>query len=837
MADNRQPRQREKNVTGQGNKVARRGEGTGSGPVGQGSALSGNGGNGGSGGSGGGASGRAGGSGLGLLSSLAGGSGSSGGGGKGGLIIAVIAIVVLLLGGGKGLGSLLGGGGDDDSYTSTYTSTSSNSSQSQNAGSLLDLGSLAGSFLGTNNVSNQISGWTWKSNTGKLDKSVDKAARDRYTTIRGNGKDTVTIMVYMCGTDLESKYGMATNDIVEMQNASLSDKVNLILFTGGCKKWKNDIVSNSKNQIYKIEDGQLYYLERDAGTKAMTDPSNLTYFIDYCTKNYKADRNMLIFWDHGGGSISGYGYDEKNQSAGSMSLSGINKALSDAKTKFDFIGFDACLMATLETDLMAAEYADYMIASEETEPGVGWYYTNWLTALSKDTSMPTIEIGKMIADDFVAECYRSCGDQKTTLSVVDLAELSETVTDDLKKFSRGTTELIKDGDYKVVSDARSNTREFATSSKIDQIDLYSFAKNIGTKESEELAESILSAVKYNKTSDNMPNSYGISIYFPYRKSSKVNSAIQNYDAIGMDSSYGACIKEFAGLELSGQAASGGDSLNPLSLLLGSSSGASNSSSMEGLDSILSLVSAFSGGSSSSNMLGSLTGLLTGRSMTDEDCAAYIEKNQFDNANLNWVKADDGYYRVKLTADQWSMVHSVDLNVFVDDGSGFIDMGLDNSCTFDKEGNLLAGNEGTWLAVGDQPVAYYHTDTADDGDSYTITGYIPALLNGERVKLIVAFTDKEPYGKILGADLDYDSSVTETKARGLVDLQNGDKIDFLADYYSYEGNFVDSYRIGEQVTVNGELVISDKYLDDDYIALYKFTDIYNQSHWTNAVPKQ
>ena len=27
-------------------------------------------------------------------------------------------------------------------------------------------------------------------------------------------------------------------------------------------------------------------------------------------------------------------------------------------------------------------YADYMIASEETEPGIGWYYTGWLTALS-----------------------------------------------------------------------------------------------------------------------------------------------------------------------------------------------------------------------------------------------------------------------------------------------------------------------------------------------------------------------------------------------------------------------------------------------------------------------
>ncbi|MCR5235609.1 MAG: hypothetical protein K6E34_00220 [Lachnospiraceae bacterium] len=39
------------------------------------------------------------------------------------------------------------------------------------------------------------------------------------------------------------------------------------------------------------------------------------------------------------------------------------------KGHFDFIGFDACLMATVETAYMLSPYADYMIASEEFEPG------------------------------------------------------------------------------------------------------------------------------------------------------------------------------------------------------------------------------------------------------------------------------------------------------------------------------------------------------------------------------------------------------------------------------------------------------------------------------------
>ena len=126
----------------------------------------------------------------------------------------------------------------------------------------------------------------------------------------------------------------------------------------------------------------------------MTKPDTLTGFIQWCNQNYPANRRELIFWDHGGGSISGYGYDEKNPGSGSMTLSGINQALKNAGVTFDFIGFDACLMATVETALMLDDYADYMIASEETEPGVGWYYTNWLTELSADPSMSTLEIGK-----------------------------------------------------------------------------------------------------------------------------------------------------------------------------------------------------------------------------------------------------------------------------------------------------------------------------------------------------------------------------------------------------------------------------------------------------------
>ena len=113
-----------------------------------------------------------------------------------------------------------------------------------------------------------------------------------------------------------------------------------------------------------MKNGKLACLEKDLGAVSMTDPSTLYGYIRWCEQKFPASRYGLILWDHGGGSVSGYGYDEKFASAGSMSLSGVDRALGDAGVKFDFVGFDACLMATAETALMLAEHADYLIASE-----------------------------------------------------------------------------------------------------------------------------------------------------------------------------------------------------------------------------------------------------------------------------------------------------------------------------------------------------------------------------------------------------------------------------------------------------------------------------------------
>ena len=811
MADNNpnRPQGREKHVTGESKGVHRRGEGLGTGQVGRGESNV-----------------------TGQNSAQpprpAGGGAQSGGnrapvtraGGKSSLLLIVLVVAaVLIFGRGNLLGGLLGGG-----------SSTGSSGLLDGLSSLMGSGISAETLTGLSDASSASQAsqtqWTQVAATQAAPSTaVANGARNKYTSILGSGRDTVTIMVYMCGTDLESQGAMATKDLMEMTRASLGSNVRVVVYTGGCKRWNNQVVSSSQHQIYEIVSGGLRCVEEDMGKAPMTNPNTLGAFIRWCARNYPANRNGLIFWDHGGGSVSGYGYDEQYQSAGSMGLAGIDQALSEGGVKFDFIGFDACLMATVETGLMLDQYADYMIASEETEPGIGWYYTDWLNDLGSNPSLSTVQMGKKIVDGFVDTCARECRGQSAPLSVVDLAELSATAPEALKSFSKSLSGMISNQQYAEISSARSKTREYARSSAIDQIDLVHFANNLNTAEGKSLSQALLGAVKYNRTSSDMSNSYGLSIFFPYRKTSNVSAAVNTYNAIGMDDSYAQCIREFASVEMSGQVtSSGGLGANALGSLLGSgySSGSSGGSS---IDLIGGLLGSFLGGGGMD--------FFSDRALSVDQTVQYLSDNYFDVSYLVWQDRGDGQAVISMPEDQWKLLTGLDLNCFYDDGEGFVDLGIDNLYEFDENGYLLAPTDRTWLAVNGQPVAYYHEYSSGG----VTTGRIPAFLNGELVDLIVVFDDSNPYGYIAGARTVYDEGETETVAKNLTELSPGDTLDFVCDFYSYEGEYQDSYYLGEQMTVSEEMEISNVDLGDGGVrVLYRFTDIYQQHYWTTPLDR-
>ena len=196
--------------------------------------------------------------------------------------------------------------------------------------------------------------------------------------------------------------------------------------------------------------------------------------------------------------------------------------------------------------------------------------------------------------------------------------------------------------------------------------------------------------------------------------------------------------------------------------------------------------------------------------------------------------NNGTYTMSLSDAQWEMVHDLDLNMFYDDGSGYIDLGLDNIFTFDDDGKLVADTEKNWLSINGNVVAYYHTDTVKSGNDLIITGYVPAFLNGERVNLIIQFVNDDN-GTIVGASTDYVGGETDAVAKNLTEINVGDTLDFICDYYDYNMNYQDSFLIGDQVTVTDNMTISNTDVGSGAChILYRFSDIYNQIYWSEPI---
>lgn len=755
------------------------------------------------------------------------------------LVLALIVVGAVLLfnmcsGNTSGgfLNDLLGG------YTTTDNGLGSVDSNTpgDTSGSLSDtLGSLLGTYGSTTGQIAPVSGSSDVYRAHEPDRTVDASARDKFTDTAG--AESVTVMVYMCGTDLESKNGLATTDLQEMVSAPLGGNVRVIVETGGASRWQNSIIQSGTNQRFEVKQGGLATLDANVGKRSMVDPDTLADFIRFGAKNYAADRYILVLWDHGGGSLTAYGYDELYP-GDSMSLDEIDAALKSGGIKFDIIGFDACLMATLETALVASQYGDYLIASEAVEPGTGWYYTNWLSELAADPSIDSLDLGKIILDDYIKMSGES---NQTTLSMTDLAELGATVPAAFNAFSSSTSQLIAEDGFTTVADARSAARDFSTSSRINQIDLIHFAENLGTTQSEALSAALRSAVKYNRNSTAISHANGLSIYFPYQSMSKVSAAIKTYDAIGMDRSYSDCIKSFASVAAGGQVATG-SSDNPLGTLLGDSTGSLLGTLLGGT------ASAGDTASGATDTVSQLLDLfLSNRSVVTGDkdsswvdeelvrgsISAYQENNAgFSNLMLTY-KGD--VPTLVLTEEQWSRVVTLEQNVYVDDGTGYIDLGLDNIADYDEDNDLIMAYDGTWLSLNGQIVAYYLVSEDQVDENYTILGRVPAMLNDERVNIILRFDAQTPYGTVLGAQYDYEASATDTVMKGLVEIVAGDQIDFLCDYYNYDGTFNDAYYLGERMIATGDWEIGNAPLGDvNWQMAYRITDVYGGQYWTPTV---
>lgn len=197
--------------------------------------------------------------------------------------------------------------------------------------------------------------------------------------------------------------GCSTLDIEEMLSAGLSDKIRIVIQTGGSEAWQMANANPNRSQRFMIDKDGLRLLE-DNHFANMGEVETLADFFRFCEKTAPADHKIAVLWDHGAGA---FGFASDDLYGGDMlTLKEMRQAFDDVYSydpknpAFEIVGFDACLMASLEVAEAVHGYGRYLAASEEVEPGEGWNYISWLGVLSENPSMNGAQVGRAIADSF-----------------------------------------------------------------------------------------------------------------------------------------------------------------------------------------------------------------------------------------------------------------------------------------------------------------------------------------------------------------------------------------------------------------------------------------------------
>lgn len=259
--------------------------------------------------------------------------------------------------------------------------------------------------------------------TGAADISVTGEEAKTETKPVYDPDASCAIYIYMCGSNLETKNGLAGKDIDELLSTDVPENVTIVIETGGAKKWHSHDIADNKIQRYLVKAHELKLIE-ETDNAPMGSPDTFLDFIRWSERNYPADRTILVMWDHGGDATEGVCYDENFDFKG-LKQSELSALMADSKdgvranqSKMDMVIFDTCFMGNLETVAMMKDYFHYMLASEVIMPGGGLNYSVIAEEFPKNDDE---SFGKLVCDTFMEECERKGQAAESELALYDLS--------------------------------------------------------------------------------------------------------------------------------------------------------------------------------------------------------------------------------------------------------------------------------------------------------------------------------------------------------------------------------------------------------------------------------
>lgn len=602
-------------------------------------------------------------------------------------------------------------------------------------------------------------------------------------------EETWVVYWYLCGSDLESNYGAATEDLMEMLDVQLPDNVQVVIETGGASMWQNEMISADYIQRYLYNSDDLYLVDEQP-LADMGDPATLADFLSFCEENYPADHTAVIFWNHGGGSVAGVSFDELYD-YDSLTLPELYSAfetvyeLSETNPTIDLVGFDACLMATIDTAYTLADVSNYMVASQEVEPGNGWNYTGWLEALAEDPSMDGAELGKAICDSYLEGCEMYDTEGEATLSLVDLTE----AWDLFQAYDNFGKEALQaacaDPSFfsefgrsaETAENYGGNTKDEGYTNMVDLGSLASLNSGLLWETSDAVLEGLEKCVLYKVNGRYRSEAMGLSCYYSYDGDT---DNFLGYTEVGASEAF----KYLYDYELTGE-------------------------------------------------------------LTDEG-AAYIEDLGYNAGELSEVPTiassglddyplyldDDGYAVLDLGMENANILKGVyiQLAYFDLDEDVIVYLGRDNDMDADWENGIFRDNfRDTWGCL-DGNLCYM--EIIYEGEDYNLYS-IPIKLNGEEYQLRVVYDFNDEEYRILGARKGLNDNGASD--RNLLQLQPGDEVTTLHYGSTISGDDeavmveLDTFEVTEDTTFTEE-----EMGDGQFMMMFEMVDSRNESTLSDVV---
>ena len=593
---------------------------------------------------------------------------------------------------------------------------------------------------------------------------------------------------------METYGGFASSDLDEMLAVKLPENVTIVIEAGGSYGWQREDIGIDGNCRLVYDSDGLRIINEMPGAN-MGDAATLESFLRYCNDNYPADNRAVFFWNHGGGSVAGLMFDER-YGYDSLSLDEMRTAFeattppSKDDPPYELIGFDACLMATVEMTDTLNGFARWMVASQEVEPAVGWNYSGLLQALADDTNIGGRELGVAICDSYFAVCEEEGFADEATLSLINMGRI-DALLDAYENI--GVESLISAceniaffGEFgraaRSAVNYGGNNSWYGYSNMVDLGDLVRYSYNLLPEYGQALLDALDDCVEYTVGGKFRDRASGISCYYSY------NSDLFDffdYATLYSDSPF----RWFYEYKITGELSDEGARY--------------------------------------------VDGLL-GRLDKPEEIKTKSIPSMAGLENHPVISSDDGYAILDLgsaNADQLTGVY-VWLAYYDVNYDFVIMLGRTNDIIADWDSGVFSDNfYGYWACIDGIMV---FLELVEESESYKLFN-VPIMLNGEEYSMSVAYTYATEEYEILGARRGIDDNGMADKNLRL--LMPGDLIEPVF-FLKFDMNDPDEELTVmplESIVFADETRIYDDFLGDGiFILLFEMVDILDESYLSEGV---